>query len=318
MKKILLIVLLFVTKLLFGQIPGKSIDGPIVIFDTLTIKKGDVIFLGNGSDPISGNFIHIFRPKNKAIPIAGEVVLEEITDADFEFAAIPDRALDKGFAGKNVVVQRFSEVKSKKNGKWILGVIDTGGYAFDGGTISIGNVVVDFEPAIMSGEIIKIMPPELIEKAPVRELKLSQFELTKKGIEPIVVAIKNLSKNDLYNKTLDWTNSFYKIPNDAAITSVPDEQVNINGLAENVKVAKMLGVDVYGNLSYLLAADFTDGEIRMTFTLGDEHGNIIDDVALSDIFDKKGEVYKPYKDFKQEIEKLMNDLSYALVDYIIE
>jgi len=318
MKKTLIIGLLILGNSVFGQIPGKRIDGPIVLFDTLTIKKGDIIYLGNGSDPKTGDFIHIYRPKNKVIPIAGEVVLEEFTDQDINFEAIPNRALDKGFAGKNLVVEQFSAVSSKKNGKRILGVMDLGGYAFDGGTIALGNVVIDFEPAIMSGEIIKIMTPELIEKAPMVELKLSQFEMTKKGIEPIVVAIKNLSKNDLYNKTLDWTNSFYMIPNDVTITSVPDEQVKINGLAKNVKVAKMFGVDMYGNLSYLLVTDFIEGEIRMTFTLGDERGNITEDVSQSDIFDKKGEVYKPYKDFKQEIEKLMNDLSFALVDYLMK
>ena len=65
MKKTFIIVLLILSNTVFGQIPGKTIEGPIVLFDTLTVKQGDVIYLGKGSDPETGNFINLYIPKNK-------------------------------------------------------------------------------------------------------------------------------------------------------------------------------------------------------------------------------------------------------------
>lgn len=64
MKKTLIIGFLILSFSVFGQIPGKDFDGPIVIFDTLTIKKGDIIYLGKGSDFNTGNFLYITTPEN--------------------------------------------------------------------------------------------------------------------------------------------------------------------------------------------------------------------------------------------------------------
>lgn len=324
MKKTLIIGILILSNTVFGQIPGKTIEGPIVLFDTLTVKKGDIIYLGKGSDPETGNFIHLYAPKNKVTPLVAEIILEEFTEKDIEFKSIPRMDLDKGFAGKQLVVESFSKVSSKKKGEKILGVINMKEYQFIEG-IFFNNVVVDFEPALRSGEIIKISTSELTEKASEVELLFTPFEMTRKGIAPVVVAINNLSKNELYNKTLNWTNSFYQIQNQATITSVPDEKININDFAKNVKLSTIMGMDLIADLPYLFTVDFTDGEITMTFTLGgkngditDENGEVIANTSPSRMFNKKGEVLKMSKILKIEAEKVMNDLSYALVDYLLK
>ena len=163
--------------------------------------------------------------------------------------------------------------------------------------IFFNDVAVDFEPAIKSGEIIKISAPKLTEKVPEVELLLSPFEMTIKGIEPVVVSINNLSRIELYNKTLDWTNSFYQIPNQATITSVPDEKINIKAFAKNVQFGTIMGMDLFADLPYLFVVDFTDGEITMTFTLGgengditDENGEVIANTSPSHIFNKNGDL----------------------------
>jgi len=324
MKKTLIIGILILSNTVFGQIPGKTIEGPIVLFDTLTVKKGDIIYLGKGSDPETGNFIHLYAPKNKVKPIVAEIILEEFTEKDIEFESIPRMDLNKGFAGKQLVVESFTKVSSKKKGEKILGVINMKEYQFIEG-IFFNNVVVDFEPALRSGEIIKISTSELTGKASEVELLFTPFEMTRKGIAPVVVAINSLSKNELYNKTLNWTNSFYQIQNQATITSVPDEKININDFAENVKLSTIMGMDLIADLPYLFTVDFTDGEITMTFTLGgkngditDENGEVVANTSPSRMFNKKGEVLKMSKILKIEAEKVMNDLSYALVDYLLK
>ena len=74
MKKTWIMGLLILSNSVFGQIPGKSFDGPIVVLDTLTINKGDIIYLGNGSDLETGNFKYLYAPKNKTIPIVKDII----------------------------------------------------------------------------------------------------------------------------------------------------------------------------------------------------------------------------------------------------
>jgi hypothetical protein len=211
-----------------------------------------------------------------------------------------------------------------------MGVVNMGTDQFTEGMVSLqgdvflNNVVVDFEPAISSGEIIKISAPVLTEKALEVNLLFTPFEMTSKGIAPVVVAINNLSKNELYNKTLIWTSSFYQNQNQATITSVQDEKISINGVAKNVKFTRIMGQDVFVDLPYLFSVDFTDGEITMSFTLGGENGDITDEdgeviasTSPSRIFDKNGEAHKMSLIFKADAEREMNDLSYAMVDYLM-
>ncbi len=321
MKKTLIIAILILSNSVFGQIPGRNLEGPIVLFDTLTIKQGDIIHLGKGSDPDTGNFIHLYTPKNKTINTLYNIFSN---NDDLSHKAIPQRNLDKDFAYKELAIESFSKVLSKKKGEKVFGVIDMKEYQFIEG-VFFNDCVVDLELAIRSGEILKISTPELIEKAPVVELLFSPFEITPKGIEPIVVAINNLSGIELYNKTLNWTNTFYMIPNKATIKAVPDEKIEINDFAKNVQFGTIMGMELFADLPYLFIVDFTDGEIRMTFTLGGENGDITDqngeviaNISPSHMFNKKGEVLKMSKILKEEAEKIMNDLSYAMVDYLLK
>lgn len=321
MKKSLIVGILILSNTIFGQIPGKTIEGPIFLFDTLSVKQGDIIHLGKGSDPKTGNFIHLYVPKNK---MANTLYNVFSNNDDLSHKAIPQRNLDKEFADKELVIQSFSKISSKKKGKKILGVINMKEYQFVEG-VFFNNVAVDFEPAIKTGEIIKISTPKLAKKIPEVELLLSPFEMTIKGIEPVVVSFDNLSKTELYNKALEWTNSFYIIPNQATITAVKDEKIIINGFEKDVPFGKIMGVEFFANLPYLFVVQCTDSKIQMTFTLGDENGDITDgngeiiaNTSPSHMFDNNGEVLKMSKTLKIEAEKVMNDLSNSLVDYLMK
>ena len=86
-----------------------------------------------------------------------------------------------------------------------------------------------------------------------------------------------------------------------------------------------MAMDLFANLPYLFVVDFTDGEITMTFTLGgengditDENGEVIANTSPSHIFNKNGDVRKMSEIFKAEAEKIMNDVSYAMVDYLLK
>ena len=316
--------LLIVSNFAFGQIPGKNIAGPIILFDTLTIKKGDVLYLGNGSDPETGNFVYLYAPQNKVTPLVAEIIAEEFTEQDIELKSIPRMDLNRGFAGKELAIERFSKVSSKKEGEKILGVINMKNYQFIEG-VFFNAVVVDFEPAIRSGEIIKISAPDLTENPREAEPLFSPFEMTKKGIQPVIVAFNNANKNELYTKAILWANGYYESTTTATITPIQDEKISIKDIEKNVKVSTIMGADLYADLPYQFTVDFSNNEIQMTFTLGGKNGDITADdgevvasIAPSRIFDKSGDVRKMSQVLKVEGERIMNDVSYALVDYLLK
>jgi hypothetical protein len=324
MKKILIISILIFSNVAFGQIPGKTIEGPIILFDTLSVKEGDILYLGNGSDPKTGNFIHLYSPKNTNIPLAKDIIAGFFSkNTGFDSKAIPQKNLDKDFAGKQLAIKSFSKISSKKKGKRILGFINMKEIQLIEDAF-FNDIVVDFELALQSGEITKISAPELLDKEP-RELLFSPFIMTSKGIEPVIVVINNLNKNELYNKTFNWVNSYNIFQNKATISTVPNEMISVHDIAENIKFSRIMGLDLIADLPYLFSVEFKDGEITMAFTLGGENGDILDvngeviaNISPSHMYNKNGEIAKMSQVFKIEAEKLMNDISNDMVNYLMK
>ena len=321
--KFLIVNLLMASNFIIGQIPGKKIAGPIIINDTITIRAGDIIYLGNGSDPKNGDFLHLYAPKNTKLPIAMDIIRELSTNNDeIEFSkAIPQKNLNNGFAGKQLIISGFSRVSKKKKHKKILGVINMKDYQFVEG-VFFNNVVIDFEAALKSGEIIKISTPEKISKLEDTQ-KLNQFVMTKEGILPVIVNLKNKSKNELYNSVLKWAESYFISTSKTITSEIPNDEVSINSVIKNTKIAAIMGIDYSIDLPYLLQIKFTENEMEIKFILGDENGNILDEngaivanVAPSSIFNKKGEIKKMAKISKLNIEKALNDISSSLRHYV--
>lgn len=100
-----------------AQMPGKEFEGPIVLFDTLTVHKGDVIFLGKGSDPKTNDFIHVFAPKAKTINTLYQIFSN---DDDLSRQIIPERKLSGNFSGLQLIIENFTVVSLKKKKKKCL------------------------------------------------------------------------------------------------------------------------------------------------------------------------------------------------------
>lgn len=315
---------------LIAQIPGKKVEGPIVLFDTLTVHKGDVIYLGKGSDPKTGDFKHIYAPKGKTINTLYQIFSD---DSDISRKLIPQKNLNSNFSETQLVIEGFSVISLKKKKKKMLGVVNMKSDQFTEGKvilqeeIFLNNVVVDFEAAFQSGEILKISAPIVVTEEHELELLFTPFELTPKGIMPVVVKFDAVPKKELYDKALDWAGIFYNDENKAIITAVPDENIQIKGIAKNVKFTRMLGTDVYIDVPYVFTTTFVDGEITMTYSLGDENGDINDttkghieyaSVSPKRMFNKKGEPYKMSLIFKSDTEKSMNELSHKMVTFLMK
>lgn len=309
MKKTLMFGLLIVCNSVFGQIPGKKMDGPIVIFDTISIKKGDLIYLGKGSDPNSGDYMYITTPKKKLVDVPNKIGIG--THTEYKLIA---EGISNNYNGRSFPIKSFSLLTSKNNDDKILGVIQVGA-SFNGKLDpGIYNQAIDFEAAILAGEIIKINDIDFTKTDSTKELP--HFTLTPNGVQPIVFALNGKSKQELYTRTLNWYIVYYKNKNESSITTIENKEVGIVAQKSGVLISKILGTEVFADVEYRFIIEYLDNGIRMNFGfVGDSIQNP-DDATQEGYFDEDGQVKKGFQNFKVSVEQMMNEISNSLIDYL--
>jgi len=311
MKKTLIIGLLILCNSVFGQIPGKKIDGPIVIFDTLTIKKGDVIVLGKASDPNSGKFSYITTPKKYMTDFSGDKSYNEWKNAS--------QGISNNYNGDSFEIKYFSKVSSKKNGDKILGVIAVGPSYYGKLDLGMYKQAVNFEAAIQAGEIIKINDIDFTKSSKTAKRDIPDFEIDNDGVQPIVVVFDGLSKNELYTRTLDWCDDYYKNRDESFISAFENEEVEIVS-KKGILISRINGIDLFADLEYRFVIEFIENEIRMSFSSLGEADQITEDVSQEeqDAIDKNAKIKKMSEDVKVQTEQMMNEIASSLVDYIMK
>jgi hypothetical protein len=311
MRKTLIIGLLMFCHSVFGQIPGKKFDGELVIFDTLTIKKGDVIFLGKGSDPNSGNFTYITTPKKYMTDISGN-------KSHAEFKNTP-QGISNNYNGRSFPIKDFSKVSSKKKGDMILGVIDIGP-SFDGKLdMGIYKQAVIFESAILAGEIIKINDIDFTNSSKRVTREIPYFVIGKDGIQPVLVDFEGLSKDELYRRTLNWYANYYSNKGESFITTFENELVEITA-RKKMLISKISGIDLFADLEYRFQIEFMENKIRMDFISVSEDAQSTDIGSQQELdsLDKNESLKKMSENLKQQTEQMMNEIPSSLVDFLMK
>ena len=312
MKRTLLLGLIIATHSVFAQIPGKRMEGPLTLFDTLTLKKGDLILLGKGSDPTSGDFMYITTPRKRLVSVPNKL-LKVGTHTEYKTIA---PGISYNYNGQAFAIEYFSKVTSKDNQDFISGVISVGA-SLQNPDQEIYRQAVNFEAAIQAGEIIKINELDFTRPVSKTKLALPQFVFGPQGIQPIAIVVDGVSKQELYARTLRWYNNHDHYRDENLMTTVQNEEVKIVGLRKGILVSRILGVDLFGDVEYHFQIDVRDNILRLSFDTGGADGQITEGVSQSDYFESNGQVKIPFTNFKTTLEQLMNELSYSLAEYVI-
>jgi hypothetical protein len=146
---------------------------------------------------------------------------------------------------------------------------------------------------------------------------LPKFELTKDGVQPIVVNIDSFSILTLYQKTLNWIQENYKNPKEVLKANIENETIRIEGYKKNAWFYKSLGMKQEYDMEYSFQIEFKEGRIRLTFIPGQFWGDgqkILYNYPT--FFKNSGEIKVAYKDAKPSLEQSMNDLVFSLFTYI--
>ena len=93
---------------------------------------------------------------------------------------------------------------------------------------------------------------------------LQKFELTKDGVQPIVVNIDSFSISTLYQKTLNWVQENYKNPKEVLKANIENETIRADGYKKNAWFYKSLGMKQEYDMEYSFQVDFKEGKVRLT------------------------------------------------------
>ncbi len=152
--------------------------------------------------------------------------------------------------------------------------------------------------------------------------QIPQFELTKNGVEPIVVIVDSLNAHQLYKKTLNWIQENYKNPVEVLKVDNKNEQVRIEDIKNNVWFYRIPDTTFYYDVEYLLSVNFEDNKISISFDFGNTWNRSAQYVTHSyrinykKLWKQNGEVHPIYKETKPGIDQMMNELSLSLISYL--
>jgi len=129
-----------------------------------------------------------------------------------------------------------------------------------------------------------------------------------------------LNKSELYAGTINWYQDYYKNKIENLIRILENREVEITGLKKGVFVSKIMGVDLFLDIQYEFKIEITENGIRMNFVFGDQVVQSMEEVSQEekDSPDNSEKINKMTEGFKMEMEKMMNEISDSLVNYLMK
>ena len=152
--------------------------------------------------------------------------------------------------------------------------------------------------------------------------QIPPFELTKDGIEPIVIIVDSLNASQLYRKTLNWIQENYKNPREVLKVDLKNEKVRIEDIKKNVWFYSISDTTFYYDVEYFFNVNFEYNKISMSFDFGNTWNRSAQYVTHSyrinykKLWKQNGEVHPIYKETKPGIDQMMNELSLSLINYL--
>ncbi len=91
----------------------------------------------------------------------------------------------------------------------------------------------------------------------------TEFSITDEGLSKYVIAeTKGHSKEELYNKTIEWINRSYKNPKEVIKSTIPNDYIRIEGYSDNVFKRQAIGGTIPTGLRYQIEISFKDDKYK--------------------------------------------------------
>ena len=156
-----------------------------------------------------------------------------------------------------------------------------------------------------------------------------QFTYTKEGLTDfVVVNVDDLSRIDVYNKTINWVKETYKNPDLVIKTSIDGDKVRIAGFKEHLICTRALGIPTCYGGTYTISISSKDGKYKFDpssvtyrlpptpYSYGVDQNFYLNDG--SPYYKKNGKIRTSWKTVPENIAQFFNDLNLNLKNYILK
>ena len=133
------------------------------------------------------------------------------------------------------------------------------------------------------------------------------IELTPEGFKSVVLNIEGKTAQEIYKKSLNFVQEYYKNPDKVLKANIENEKIRIEGYGEYVFYLKILGKRYYSTW-YTIEIEFKDNKARFTFSANKFTPDDAVSVYLSDFYKKDGSLKNLYKTAKLDLEKFTNKI----------
>lgn len=142
-------------------------------------------------------------------------------------------------------------------------------------------------------------------------------KLSEEGFTPIVVNVEAKTSIDLYLKTKDWIQTYYKNPNEVLKADIKNEMIRIEGFAVGGFQTKGLGQTSYLDYHYTIEIEFKEGKYRFNYIIGQFYaGSQKAAYSYKYFFKKDGSIRKTQQLPYDSINETANNTSFSLFNYI--
>lgn len=137
------------------------------------------------------------------------------------------------------------------------------------------------------------------------------------GFDAVVTNVENKSAKDIYAKTKEWIQTYYKNPKEVLKADVENDMIRIQGFASGGYKMKNLGMIFPYDFDYTIEISFKDGKYRYDFQV---HQLWSDGkrcaYSYTDFFKKDGTPRTIYQLANETMTATVNENYKSLYDYI--
>jgi hypothetical protein len=157
----------------------------------------------------------------------------------------------------------------------------------------------------------------------------TQFHYTQeKGLtDYIIISCEGKSKEELYNKTINWISVYYNNPKEVIKAEIKDDYIRIEGIQKNVPLGTFMGMETGDNLKYQIEISVKDNKYKLdvinieTYIIPSQY--IVNSGWVPFEFNntinqyKNGKIKNSVKYLPKSLPQVFNDINTDLYKYIL-
>lgn len=145
-----------------------------------------------------------------------------------------------------------------------------------------------------------------------------KITITPTGVAPVVIEMEGKTAAELFKKTKEWINTYYKNPKEVLKAEIENEMIRVDGYAIGGYKTKGLGMTTDYDYDYTLEIQFKDNKVRYNYIVGKFWaGRARCTYDFTDFFKDDGSVRKVHQYSFETLNETINENYFSLYNYLL-